>query len=145
MKWFCNIQQPEIKLTCSAFGTFIFQKGQVITNPGIVELYPNIFKEMPELAPIEYKAAREIQIGQEKIRLHPEPIMDVSVTGVVETYGNEPVDFVLATPDDEESTELLPEESGNPPKKKRGRPFGSWGKEKREELEKKEKIVKGKS
>jgi len=136
MKWYCNITQPQITLTCSTFGTFIFQKGQVITNPSIVEMYPNLFKELPELTPIEYKPAREVVVGQERIRLHPEPIMDVSACGVVESYGNVPIDFVVATPDDPEENIALPEESGSEVKRKRGRPWGSWGKEKREQLEK---------
>jgi hypothetical protein len=135
-KWFCNITQPQITLICSTFGTFIFQKGQVITNPAIVEMYPNLFTEIPELAPLQFKPAREIAVGQDRIRLHPEPICDVSACGVVEVYGNEPIDFVVATPDDPEPTETLPEESGNEVKRRRGRPFGSWGKEKREKLEK---------
>ena len=136
MKWFCCINQPQITLTCSTFGTFIFQKGQIITNPKIVEMYPNLFREIPELPPLQYKPAREIVVGQEKIRLHPTPIMDVSKCGVVESYGNEPEDFVVATPDDPEEKDTFPEKSGNEVKRKRGRPWGSWGKEKREQLAK---------
>ena len=51
-------------------------------------------------------------------------------------YGNVPIDFVVATPDDPEENIALPEESGSEVKRKRGRPWGSWGKEKREKLEK---------
>ena len=138
MKWYCCCTQPEITLTCSTFGTFKFQKGQVITNPAIVDMYPNLFTELPELPPLQYQPAKEIVVGQEKIRLHPTPIMDVSKCGVVESYGNEPIDFVVATPDDPETQYVLPEESGSEQSKKRnrGRPFGSWGKDKREQLAK---------
>jgi hypothetical protein len=54
----------------------------------------------------------------------------------VESYGNVPIDFVVATPDDPEENIALPEESGTEVKRKRGRPWGSWGKEKREQLAK---------